>query len=110
MIFNATEEQVLSLRHFILAPGFWRIEILGECVTIDNGKGVQTMTSKKRFILFLFQFPITLLVGILLTFGYSIRVHDQPGVDWPVAITLGIVIDVVMTVLNKRDERRHQHL
>ncbi len=67
------------------------------------------MTSKKRFILFLLQFPVTVLVGILLTFAYSVRFHDRPGVDWVAAIILGILIDVVATLLNKRDERRHPH-
>ena len=65
------------------------------------------MTSKKRFVLFLLQFPITFLVGILLTLAYSIRAHDQPAVDWTIAIILGIVIDLVFTALNKRDEQRH---
>ncbi len=66
------------------------------------------MTAKKRLILFLLQLPITLIVGALLTFGYSVRVHDRPGVDWVVAIILGVLLDVVVTLLNKRDERRHQ--
>ncbi len=68
------------------------------------------MTSRKRLVLFLLQLPITLIVGILLTFGYSIRFHDQPSVDWVVAVILGVVLDIVVTLLNKRDEGRHQHV
>lgn len=66
------------------------------------------MTSKKRLILFAIQFPIMLLVGALVYFAYSMRVHDQPRVDWIIAIALAVVLDVVVTLLNKRDEAR-QH-
>lgn len=66
------------------------------------------MISKKRFILFAVQFPIMLVVGALLYFAYSMRVHDLPRVDWVIAIALAVVLDVVVTLLNKRDESR-QH-
>lgn len=49
-----------------------------------------------------------LLVGALVYFAYSMRVHDQPRVDWIIAIALAVVLDVVVTLLNKRDEAR-QH-
>jgi cell shape-determining protein MreD len=58
--------------------------------------------------LFAFQLPLTLVVGALLYFGYSMQVHDQPRVDLVVAIILGVLIDVVLTAVNKRDEKRHQ--
>jgi len=68
------------------------------------------MSSNRRFILFLFQFPITFLVGILVAFGYSVEFDEQPSVDWVVAIVLGIALDGVLTLLNRRDERRHRYV
>ena len=66
------------------------------------------MTSKKRLILFALQFPITLLVAALLYFAYSLQVHDQPRIDWIVAFIVAVMLDVVITAINRRDER-HQH-
>ena len=66
------------------------------------------MTTKKRLILFAIQFPIMLVVGILLYFAYSMRVHDEPRIDWVVAILLAVALDVAITLLNKRDEKHHQ--
>ncbi len=65
------------------------------------------MFTKRRVYLFLLQLPITLIVGIFLYFGYSMRVHEQPQIDWFVAITLGILVDIVLTLINKRDEKHH---
>ena len=67
------------------------------------------MISKKRVTLFLFQLPITFLVGVLLTFAYSMRVDDRPEIDWAVAVILAVVIDLVVTLLNKRDEKQHHY-
>jgi len=66
------------------------------------------MNSKKRWILFAIQFPMTLLIGVLLYFAYSMQVHDQPNIDWVVAFVLAILLDVVITLINRRDEQ-HQH-
>jgi hypothetical protein len=72
------------------------------------GQGEDHMVTKRRLTLFALQFPMTLLVGALLYFAYSLRVHDNPTVDWVVAIVLALVLDVVITWLNGRDERRRQ--
>ncbi len=65
------------------------------------------MDLKKRFILFSVQFPIMLLVGILLSFGYSLKFSDEPGVDWLMAVALAVALWAVVTFVNKRDEHRH---
>ena len=53
------------------------------------------------------QFPVALLVGILLTFAYSMQVHEHPGVDWSIAIAIAVVFDVGATWLqNRRDKER----
>ena len=67
------------------------------------------MFTKKRLILFAIQFPITLLVGTLLYFAYSLRFHEEPTVDWAIAVGLALGLDIVITLWNMRDERRHQH-
>ncbi len=66
------------------------------------------MVTKRRVYLFALQLPLTLVVGALLYFAYSIRAHESPQIDWPIALTIGVVIDIVITLVNKRDERRHQ--
>ncbi len=63
------------------------------------------MFTKRRMYLFAFQLPITLVVGVLLYFAYSMRVHEDPHIDWIVAVPLGVVIDILITLLNKRDEK-----
>ncbi len=65
------------------------------------------MVTKRRLYLFAFQLPFTLVVGALLSFGYSMRVHDDPHIDLVAAIVLGIVLDIVITLINKRDEQQH---
>lgn len=67
------------------------------------------MITRRRLYLFALQFPIALIVGALLYFAYSMRVHEQPSIDWLVAVILALLIDVVITLMNKRDEKRHQH-
>jgi hypothetical protein len=64
------------------------------------------MKSNKQFAFFLFQLPVCLLVGVLLSFAYSMRVHDQPSVDWLVALLLAIGLDVLFTWRNSREEKK----
>ena len=66
------------------------------------------MDTKKRFILAAVQLPIMLLVGILFTFAYSLQFKEEPGVDWLMASIVAFAIWGIITVLNKRDERRHE--
>lgn len=65
------------------------------------------MFSKKRIILMAIQFPVAFLVGVLLTFAYSMQVHDLPEVDWLIAIGIAVVFDMAATWLqNRRDSER----
>jgi hypothetical protein len=65
------------------------------------------MFSKKRIVLMAIQFPVAFLVGVLLTFAYSMQVHDLPEVDWLIAIGIAVVFDVAATWLqNRRDTER----
>ncbi len=63
------------------------------------------MFSKKRIALMAIQFPVALLIGVLLTFAYSMQVHEHPQVNWSIAIAVAIVFDVSATWLqNRRDK------
>ena len=53
-----------------------------------------------------FQFPVALLIGVLLTFAYSMQVHEQPGVNWSFAIAIAVVFDVTATWLQNRDDKK----
>ena len=64
------------------------------------------MQSNKRMAFFLLQLPICLLVGVLLSFAYSMRAHEQPSVDWLVALSLAIGLDVLFTWRNSREEKK----
>lgn len=72
-------------------------------------KGDLLMFSKKSIMLMAFQFPVTLLVGVLLTFAYSMQIHEHPGVNWPIAIALAIVFDVVATWLQNRHDKERMN-
>lgn len=63
------------------------------------------MDSKKRLLLFAFQFPIALVIGVGLYFAYSMRVHDQPTIDWVVAVAIAVALDVFFTWRNTRHEK-----
>lgn len=62
------------------------------------------MFSKKRIILMAIQFPVAFLVGVLLTFAYSMQVHDLPEVDWLIAIGIAVVFDMAATWLQNRSD------
>jgi hypothetical protein len=62
------------------------------------------MFSKKRIVLMAIQFPVAFLVGVLLTFAYSMQVHDLPEVDWLIAIGIAVVFDVAATWLQNRHD------
>ena len=64
------------------------------------------MKSNKRLIFFLLQFPICLIVGVLLSFAYSMRAHEQPGVNWIVALVLAFVMDILFTWRSLRGEKK----
>jgi membrane protein DedA with SNARE-associated domain len=64
------------------------------------------MQSNKRLTFFLLQFPVCLLVGVLLSFAYSMRAHDQPSIDWLVALSLAIGLDVFFTWRNSREQKK----
>ena len=64
------------------------------------------MKSNKNFGLFLFQLPVCLLVGVLLSFAYSMQVHDQPSIDWLVAVLVGIGFDVLFTWRDARKQKK----
>jgi predicted PurR-regulated permease PerM len=56
-------------------------------------------------MLMAFQFPIALLIGVVLTFAYSMNVHEHPEVNWLIAVAFAIVFDVVVTWLQHRNDK-----
>ncbi len=68
------------------------------------------MFSKKRIALMAIQFPIALLIGVLLTFAYSMQVHEHPEINWSIAIPFGIVLDVAVTWLQNRNEKQQSKM
>ena len=66
------------------------------------------MKSKKRLMMFAFLFPLMLVVGILINLVYSLNYHEFPGIDWPVAILLALVLDLFFTWRYRRDLKDDQ--
>jgi hypothetical protein len=66
------------------------------------------MSFKKILVRYAAQFIPCLVAGVLMTFAYSMRYHEDPGVDWLVAFGLAIVLDLGVTWLNIRSEKRRQ--
>jgi hypothetical protein len=66
------------------------------------------MLFKKILVRYAIQFIPCLVAGVLLTFAYSMRYHEDPGIDWLVAFGLAMVLDLGVTWLNMRQERRQQ--
>jgi hypothetical protein len=80
---------------------------LTEFRDLSTSKGVDTMKSKKTLVFFLFQLPICLLVGILLSFAYSMQAHDEPSINWVIALLLALAMDVLFTWRSSREEKKH---
>jgi hypothetical protein len=55
------------------------------------------MKSKKRFTMFAFLFPLMLVIGILISLVYSLNYDDFPGINWPVAVALAVLLDLFFT-------------
>jgi len=66
------------------------------------------MPFKRILIHYAIKFIPCFVAGILLTFAYSLKYHEEPGVDWLVAFGLAIVLDLAITWLNVRQENRQQ--
>jgi hypothetical protein len=66
------------------------------------------MSLKKILIHYVIKFVPCLAAGILMTFAYSLKYHEEPGVDWLVAFGLAVVMDLVITWLNIRQEKHQE--
>ena len=66
------------------------------------------MKSKKRLMMFAFLFPLMLVVGILINLVYSLSYHEFPGIDWPVAVSLAVLLDLFFTWRYRRDLKDDQ--
>jgi hypothetical protein len=66
------------------------------------------MSFKKILLHYAIKFVPCFIAGVLLTFAYSLKYHENPGVDWLLAFGMAIVMDLAITWLNIRQERRQQ--
>jgi membrane protein implicated in regulation of membrane protease activity len=66
------------------------------------------MNSKKSLTFFIFLFPVTFVVGILISIAYSLRYHETPGINWWVVMVSAIVLDLAFTWFTRRDFKDNQ--
>jgi len=59
------------------------------------------MKLKKVLILLAFLFPISLIIGILASFIYSLNYHESPHVVWPIALSLAVLMTIFFTWYNR---------
>jgi len=63
---------------------------------------------KKVLTLLAFLFPIGLIIGILVSFIYSLNYHEDPHVDWLVALSLAVIFSLFFTWYNRRELKGEQ--
>jgi Ca2+/Na+ antiporter len=63
------------------------------------------MDTKKSPILFAFVFPLTFIIGILVSVLIGLRFHENVQLDWLVVFAVAIVLDLLITWRQNRDEK-----
>jgi hypothetical protein len=61
------------------------------------------MKLKKVLILLAFLFPISLIIGILTSFIYSLNYHESPHVVWPLALSFAVLMTLFFTWYNRSE-------
>lgn len=59
------------------------------------------MKLKKVLILLTFLFPISLIIGILVSLIYTSYYHGSPQVNWPIALSLAVLMTIFFTWYNR---------
>jgi hypothetical protein len=64
------------------------------------------MITKKSLLFFAFVFPIAFVIGVLVSFSISLQFHEDVQINWFVVFGVAIVLDLIVTWRNNRDEKR----
>jgi hypothetical protein len=60
------------------------------------------MNFKKVLISFVIGFAITLVVSSLVTYLYSLGLHETAEIDWETSFRLAIIIGIIIPVIEAR--------
>ena len=66
------------------------------------------MGFKKNLQFFAFVFPITFVIGLLVSFSVSLQSQNGAGINWLIVLAVAIVLDLIITWRNNRDAKRHK--
>jgi len=64
------------------------------------------MNIKKLLISFVAIFAVTLVVAVIVTFLYSLIVHDAGTIDWETSFRLAIILGITLPVIRAMRSRK----
>jgi hypothetical protein len=66
------------------------------------------MDFKKNLWFFAFVFPITFIIGLMVSFSISLQFEEHVQINWLIAVAVAIVLDLIATLRNNRDAKRQK--
>jgi hypothetical protein len=66
------------------------------------------MDFKKNLMFFVFVFPITFLIGIVVSFIVSIQFQQDVQINWVIVSAVAVLLALLMTWRNNRDAKRQK--
>ena len=66
------------------------------------------MNRKKSLLFFAFVFPITFVIGVLVSLSISLQLHENVQINWLVVLAVAIGLDLLITWRNNRDDKRQK--
>lgn len=66
------------------------------------------MDIKKSLFLFAISFPVTFVIGVIVSFVYSLQFHDHVQIDWIVVFSVAVLLAFGITWRHNRDEKRRK--
>ena len=66
-------------------------------------QGDDNMNPRKVLILLAFLFPISLIIGILISLIYTSYYYESPEVNWPIALSFAVLMTLFFTWYNRSE-------
>jgi putative flippase GtrA len=66
------------------------------------------MDFKKNLLFFAFIFPITSVIGLIVSFSISLQFQEDVQINWLIVLAVAIVLDLIITWRNNRDAKRQK--
>jgi membrane protein DedA with SNARE-associated domain len=66
------------------------------------------MDFKKNLLFFAFVFPITFLIGLVVSFIVSLQFQEDVQINWVIVLAVATLLALLITWRNNRDAKRHK--